>query len=103
MAGLGASVVLLTCASRLLADVITGISNLSQANRLSIFHDYSIDAVGLTTRSSVPGSAGGGVMGSVLGSWASTDQTGSGRVFDISVAPLFGYDSNPEARRVCTG
>jgi hypothetical protein len=103
LAGLGASLGLMAGTHSASADVVTGISNLSQANRLSIFHDYSINAVGLTSGSGVPGSAGGGMMTSILGSWASTDPTGSGRSYDISATPLFGYDSNPEARRVGQG
>ena len=102
-AAIGAGIGLLGTTRPVSADVVTGISNLSQANRLSIFHDYSIDVVGLTTRSTVPGSAGGGVMTSVLGSWASTDPAGSGRSFELSATPLFGYDSNPEARRNAQG
>jgi hypothetical protein len=84
-------------------DVVTGISNLSQANRLSLFHDYSIDAVGLSSTSTTAGSAGGGVMSPLLGSLASTSFDETGRSWDISAAPIIGYDSNPEARRVSQG
>jgi len=102
LGGIGASVALLVSPRTVSGDVVTGISNLSQANRLSIFHDYSIDAVGLTD-AQVPGSPGGGIMTHILGSWASTDTSVVGSDLGISITPLFGYDSNPEARRIGQG
>jgi hypothetical protein len=84
------------------ADVVTGISNLSQANRLSIFHDYGLDSVGLYN-GSVPGTPGSGMLTPLMGSWASTDTTGSSRFFELSASPIVGYDSNPEARRDAQG
>jgi hypothetical protein len=84
------------------ADVVTEISTLSQANRLSLFHDYSIDSLGLST-GSIPGSAGSGLLNPLLGNDASTEPSESDRTYDISVTPLAGYDSNPEARRVAKG
>ena len=86
-----------------------------QANRLSLFHDYGLTAVGTTNSVSVPanvgnaadaayaavpGSSGTGLMTSLLGDAASTDATGTGRHFDVTFAPVLAYDSNPESRRL---
>jgi len=100
LAGLSGIVGLLAAPTIARADVVTGISTLSQANRLSLFHDYSINAVGLTT-GSAPGSSG--LLNSVLGGYSSTELVGPGRSYDVFVTPLAGYDSNPEARRVGQG
>jgi hypothetical protein len=100
LAGLGA--ILLANPARTFGDTVNGISNLDQANRLSLFHDYSIDAVGLTT-GSVPGSAGGGLLAPAMGNHASTAPSEPARDFQLSAAPLVGYDSNPEARRFSQG
>jgi hypothetical protein len=83
-------------------DAVTEISTLSQANRLSLFHDYSIDALGQTVGSG-PGPAGSGVLTPYLGSFASGEAGDSGRSYEVSVTPVAGYDSNPEARRFGQG
>ena len=85
-----------------------------QANRLSLFHDYGLTAVGTDNFVSiptnvgnvndaaytpVPGSSGTGLMTSLLGDAASTDPTGTGRHFDVTFAPVVAYDSNPESRQ----
>jgi hypothetical protein len=101
-AGIGGPIALLAQPRAAHGDVVTGISNLSQANRLSIFHDYSIDAVGITS-GSTPGSPGTGIMTSVLGSWASTDTSPTANSLSFYATPIGGYDSNPEARRVGQG
>lgn len=100
LAGFGAVAGLLLTAPHAMAattDVDAEVETASQENRLSLFHDYSLDAVGLTT-GQIPGSAGGGLLTSMLGQYASTDTSGTGRSFQISFTPLAGYDSNPEAR-----
>jgi hypothetical protein len=97
-----AGTILLVTPARTFADTVTGISKLDQANRLSLFHDYSIDAVGLTT-GSIPGSAGTGVLAPAMGDYASTEPAEPGRSFEINATPLAGYDSNPEARRFSQG
>ena len=86
-----------------------------QANRLSLFHDYGLNAVGLDNYVGMPvnvgnpndtgglvaGSAGGGLLGGALPpSVVSTDPTGPGRPFDVTLAPFVGYDANPESRRI---
>ncbi len=93
---IGIAVFATVTASR--GDTTGPISNLSQANRLSLFHDYSIDAVGLVS-GDVPGTQGGGVASYLMGNWKDSDITGTGRSYEINVTPLAGYDSNPEARR----
>ncbi len=80
------------------ADSVTPVSTLSQANRLSVFHEYSIDAVGMVS-DKLAGGPGGGVVNYLLGNWTSGDATGTGRSFEINFSPVVGYDSNPEARR----
>jgi hypothetical protein len=95
--GCGGSVIGLTTAgARAAGDFVTPVSVASQENRLSLFHDYSIDAVGLT-QGSIPGSAGTGFLTGSLGHFASTNAVAD-RSWDISFSPIAGYDSNPEAR-----
>jgi hypothetical protein len=86
-----------------------------QANRLSLFHDYGLDAVGNDNYVGEPvnvgnpndvggpivGSAGGGLLGNVLpSSVVSNDTAGPGRAFDLTATPFVGYDANPESRRL---
>lgn len=89
------------------ADQETGQVAQSQANRLSIFHDYDLDALGRPsvdhTDEDVPGVAGGGAFADLLGTLASTDPNAAQRAFSVTAAPVVGYDSNPEARRVARG
>jgi hypothetical protein len=77
-------------------DYVSGTSQTSQENRLSLFHDYSIDVVGLTS-GPIPGSAGSGIFTPLMGQ--GVDTSDSGRSFAVAFTPLVGYDSNPEARR----
>lgn len=89
------------------ADQQTPTITQDQANRLSIFHDYNLNAVGRAdtdhTAEDIPGVAGGGAFTQLLGSWASADPDAASRSFAVSLAPLAGYDSNPEARRIGRG
>ena len=111
----------ITAAAR--ADVILPFVTQDQANRLSIFHDYGMDVIGDATGdgSGVAGH-GGGYLGTVpepgipghgaaaaaidkfsgtfpfLRGIQSTDSTGTGRSYDLSVGYASGTDSNPEAR-----
>ncbi len=105
------------------ADVITPVVTQDQADRLSIFHDYGLDVIGDATGdgSSVAGH-GGGYLGTIpapgtpgqgaaaaildrlshrytfLQGIQSTDSSGTGRSYDVSVGYASGTDSNPEAR-----
>jgi hypothetical protein len=81
------------------ADDPTSVSRQGQANRLSLFHDYSLTAYG-SSRGDIPGQPGGGLIASRLGSWTTTTvQTPEDRNWSISGTPLLGYDSNPEGRQ----
>jgi hypothetical protein len=91
----GLALALLSSSAR--ADDLTAELNQNQANRLSIFHDYSISAIG-TTPGNIPGSSGTGLATPLFGKFASTDNNVSNRDWSVSATPLFGYDSNPEAR-----
>ena len=88
-----------------------------QANRLSLFHDYGLNAVGSDNDVALPvnvGSpndvggpeagapSGGGLLGGLMmPGYGSTGPTGrSTDPFSFSAAPVVGYDSNPQARRV---
>ena len=97
------------------ADQVTPSQTQDQANRLSLFHDYGLDAVGNVNSVdlpvnvgnpndvafAIPGLAGGGLLTGVLpSSMSSTDPTGTGRPFDLSLTPIAGYDANPEGRRL---
>jgi hypothetical protein len=83
-------------------DDVTGVSNQDQANRLSIFHDYSISAIGTTT-GSLPGSPGSGFISPFLGNLTTSEPANTDRAWAVSGTPLFGYDSNPEARKDAAG
>ena len=100
------------------AEDVTPTVSQDQANRLSLFHDYGLNAVGNANYVGRPvnvgnpndvggqiaGSPGGGLIGGYLPSSAvSTDTTGPGRAFDVTLTPLVGYDANPEAHRVPRG
>ena len=105
------------------ADFITPVVTQDQADRLSIFHDYGLDVIGDGTGdgAGVAGH-GGGYLGTVpepgipgrgaaaaaidkfsdrftfLRGIQSTDTSGTGRSYDLSVGYASGTDSNPEAR-----
>ena len=97
------------------AEDVTAVLTQDQANRLSLFHDYGLNAIGSANYFAIPvnvgnpndvghnpvaGVAGSGVMTAALGPrYASTDPTGTGRPFELFASPVLGYDSNPEARR----
>jgi hypothetical protein len=102
LAGIGAMTCILTLPNAAQADPVTDTTSYSQQNRLSLFHDYSIDVVG-QTKPSIPGSPGSGVMNPLLGQYASTDAEDSGRWYELSATPLAGYDSNPDASRFPEG
>jgi hypothetical protein len=102
LAALGGVVGLLPAPQMARGDVVTEISTLSQANRLSIFHDYSIDALGQTVGTG-PGPSGSGELNPLLGSYATSEALDSERSYALSVTPIAGYDSNPEARRIGQG
>lgn len=100
VSGAGANLVLAPSA---LADEPTRANTQSQANRLSLFHDYGFSAFG-TTSGRIPGQPGGGMLSSMMGGWAANSSRlagdGGDRAWSISATPLLGYDSNPEARPV---
>ncbi len=102
LAGLGAATGLLAMPCNALGEDVTDTSAYSQQNRLSLFHDYSIDVVG-QTRGSIPGPAGTGALTPLLGQYASTEPDGTGRSYQFTATPLAGYDSNPEANRFAHG
>lgn len=83
-------------------DDVTAVSNQDQANRLSIFHDYSISAIG-NTAGTIPGPPGSGFLSPFLGNAATTEPADTNRSWAVSGTPLFGYDSNPEARKDAAG
>ena len=100
------------------AETVTPTLTQDQANRLSLFHDYGLTSIGTDNyvgspanvgnpndagAGPVPGVAGGGLMRSLLGPYASDDPTGPGRAFDVTATPVLGYDANPESRRVGRG
>ncbi len=100
------------------ADTVTAVVSQDQANRLSLFHDYGLNAVGNDNYvgvpvnvanpndlgGQVPGAPGTGLISGYLPSSAvSTDTTSNGRPFDFTLTPLVGYDANPEAHRVPRG
>lgn len=72
----------------------------AQSNRLSIFHDYGLSIIGTESgdTTNIPtDSTGQGLLGPMLGSWASTDNGGPQRSWYVSATPIVGYDSNPLA------
>ncbi len=86
-------------------DDVSPTSTQDQANRLSLFHDYGLNAVGnandvgLPTNVGNPNDAGRGIPGA-----PALDLLGMpGQRLDVSLTPLVGYDANPVARRVPTG
>ncbi len=99
------------------ADTVTVVVAQDMANRLSLFHDYGLNSVGNVNYlglpvsvgnpndvGPVPGVSGGGLISGFLPAAAvSTDPSGTGRGFDLTLTPLVGYDSNPEAARVPRG
>ncbi len=110
------------------ADQVSPTSTQDQANRLSIFHDFGLDVIGDGTGDGGGVAAhGGGYLGEVpppgvpgqgaaaaaitkfqdtftfLRGIQSTDGTGTGRSYDVSLGYASGYDSNPQARRVSPG
>jgi hypothetical protein len=98
LAGLGATISLLAGTSSTRADVVTDVSTLSQANRLSLFHDYSMNVVGLTA-GNIPGSVGSGMFDSFLDNGSATAPSDTDRSYTLSATPFTGFDSNAEARR----
>lgn len=84
------------------ADVISDDLNQSQSNRLSIFHDYSINGTG-STEGTIPTPSAGGVASTYLGRYASPTPVQSEKNWFLTATPLIGYDSNPEARQHATG
>ncbi len=101
------------------ADSVGPTLSQDQANRLSLFHDYGLNAVGNANSVAVPanvgnpndftfgpvaGSPGGGLITSLLPpSIGSTDTAGPNRPFDVTFSPFAGYDANPDARRIPRG
>ena len=105
------------------ADQVTAALSQQQSNRLSILHDYGLDLVGDSTGDGAgpAGHAAGGYLGEVplvgtpgqgaaaailtkvsskltfLQGIQSTDDTPTGRNFDLSLGYASGYDSNPKA------
>ena len=104
------------------ADFVTANVSQDQANRLSIFHDYGLDVIGDGTGDgsgvaghgggylgevAVPGTPGQGAAAAILSKLSdrftflrgiqSTDASGTGRSYDVSVGYASGYDSNPKA------
>src|SRR5438552_11713219 len=92
-----ASLLFTTTAAR--ADLPSYVNTQSQANRLSLLHDYGISAFG-GTGADIPGEPGGGILRTYMGNWASIDNTPVQRDWSISASPLVGYDTNPEARHI---
>ena len=107
------------------ADRVDPTSTQDQADRLSIFHDYGLNVIGVDTGDGagvggngggyrgtvpVPGTPGQGAAAAVIANLQdrftflrgiqSTDGAGTGRSFDVSIGQASGSDSNPEARRV---
>ena len=104
------------------ADFVTPTVSQDQANRLSILHDYGLDVIGDATgdgtsvaghgggylgTTPVPGNPGQGAAAAILSKLSdrftflqgiqSTDATGTGRSYDLSIGEASGYDSNPKA------
>jgi len=75
------------------ADPLSRNLDQSQANRLSILHDYSLDAVGQSA-GQIP-AEGSGLLGRFMG-----ENDASNRAWFVSAAPVVGYDSNPDARSI---
>jgi hypothetical protein len=98
LAGLGAIVGTLAAPTKVRADAVTGISTLSQANRLSLFHDYSLNAVGLSSNA-IPDSTTSGFLTPLFTSDPSSQPADFTRAYSLSGGAFAGYDSNPEARR----
>ena len=99
-AALAAGCLMLSAARPALADVLTPNLNQAEANRLSIFHDYSLDAVGNSGEMVSPSGEG------VIWPWVqrlhgnAEDAKPQAAVRDwyVGAGLIAGYDSNPEAR-----
>jgi len=84
-----------------LADEPSNVTSQNQANRLAIFHDYGISAIG-STAANMPGDSGGGIISPFMGHYASTEPVKTFRPWYISATPVVGYDDNPEASQAQT-
>ncbi len=104
-------------------DVVTPELSQGQTNRLSILHDYGLDALGDSSGDGggvaghgggylgevpVIGTPGQGAAAAILSKLSdrftflqgiqSTDPAGTARSYDVSLGYASGYDSNPQAR-----
>jgi hypothetical protein len=77
------------------ADEVTAELNESEAQRLSIFHDYNISSIG-STDGDIPNTTDGGMLTSYLGRWVTDAPTANDRAWSVSATPVIGYDSDPE-------
>jgi len=99
-AAAGAVAVFGLAANAVHADEHNSTVDQSQANRLSTFHDYGLNAFGATTGAvaNTPGSPGHGMWTSFMGTQPAADVTPPDRGWYILGSPFVGYDTNPEAR-----
>jgi hypothetical protein len=77
----------------------------SEANRLSLFHDYNLSVIGTTPgdTTTLLTDPAGGVLAPMIGSSAGVGETQGGgengpqRSWYVSATPIVGYDSDPAA------
>ncbi len=91
----GALSILLLPVSRAAADEVTAQLNESEAQRLSIFHDYGISSIG-STAGEIPDTTDGGMLAPYFGRWATDTPTANEKAWSVSATPIIGYDSDPE-------